>query len=403
MIKNKLQAIILAAGKSSRFKSNKSKLLEKICGQAMILYPVKLLEQLAIKTTLVVGYQKEQIIDLLEKYRATKYSHNNNNNNLNSQNLEFITQEQQLGTGHALLCTQASWDQEHILILNGDVPLISADLIAQLYQKHLANQAAVSFVIAHNIDPMINSLGKILKINQQIKIIEAKDYAQNKAYYQSVTNSTNPDEDGCCINVGIYLFKTSFLQDSIQKLQKSSVTGEIYITDLVNLASEQNLTVNTVTGPFDNLRGINTMRELWIAEQLKRAEIINYWMDHGVRFFAPQNTHVDLDVTIGAGSYIGAGVELYGATTLGQNCHIASTCIIEDSVLADNTDLKPFSYLQNNSNHNLNLNSKTKISHAKKSKSASKTKPASKPAKDQLTENTENFVAAKKTDNIYQT
>lgn len=399
MIKNKLQAIILAAGKSSRFKSNKSKLLEKICGQAMILYPVKLLEQLAIKTTLVVGYQKEQIISLLENYQATKKL-NTNNLNLENLNLEFITQEQQLGTGHALLCTKQNWDKEHILILNGDVPLISADLIEQLYQKHLTNQAAVSFVIAHNIDPAINSLGKILKINQQIKIIEAKDYQQNKAYYQSVTSATNPDEDGCCINVGIYLFKTSFLRDSIEKLQKSSVTGELYITDLVNLASEQNLTVNTITGPFDTLRGINTMRELWIAEQLKRAEVINYWMDHGVRFFAPQNTHVDLDVTIGAGSYIGAGVELYGATKLGQNCHIASTCIIENSVLTDNTDLKPFSYLQNNNINNLNLNSKTKISHTKKSKSISKTKPANKQPENQLDKN---FVAAKKTDNIYQT
>ncbi len=394
MIKNQLQAVILAAGKSTRFKSNKSKLLEKICGQAMILYPVKLLEQLATKITLVVGYQKEQLTDLLEKYQAAK-----NSNSLNSQklNLEFVTQAQQLGTGHALLCTQDNWDSEHILILNGDVPLISADLIEKLYQQHLADQATVSFVIAHNIDPTINTLGKILKINQQIKIIEAKDYAQNQAYYQS---ATDPDTDGCCINVGIYLFKTSFLRDNIQKLQSSSVTGELYITDLVNLASEQNLKVSTITGPFDTLRGINTMYELGIAEQLKRAEIINYWMDHGVRFSMPQNTHIDLDVSIGAGSYIGAGVEIHGNSKIGQACNIASFCIIEDSVLADQTELKPFSYLQKNNYHNLNLGSKTKLSLTKKTRTINKNKTVNKHQKDQLGDN---FVAAKKTDNIYQT
>src|SRR5579871_4996801 len=122
MITN-VQAIILAAGKATRFGTGKSKLLEKICGQEMILYPTKVFESLSIPTTLVVGYQKESVIDAVKKAHGDAVS--------------FVVQEKQEGTGHAILCSQQTWHKEHILIINGDCPLVTVDIIEQLYAKHI--------------------------------------------------------------------------------------------------------------------------------------------------------------------------------------------------------------------------------------------------------------------------
>src|SRR5687768_15252275 len=97
-----IQAIILAAGKSTRFNTEKTKLLYTICGQAMILFSTKLLEQLHIPTTVIVGYQEELIKNTITK------EHNNT--------ITFVTQENQNGTGHALACSQSLWNKDHILV-----------------------------------------------------------------------------------------------------------------------------------------------------------------------------------------------------------------------------------------------------------------------------------------------
>ena len=331
MMKNTVQALVLAAGRSRRFNTTRSKLLEPICGQAMILYPVKLLQNLGLKTSLIVGYQREQLLELLQQPA----------HHLAQAPVDWIVQTQQLGTGHALLCAQAQLTYDHILVLNGDVPLISAELLQRLYEQHLSQQAAISFVIAHNLDPELQTLGKVLTIDQQIKIIEAKDFAQQRAYYeQFVTADT-------CINAGIYLIKRDFLLATLTQLSASTASGELYITDLVNHASAQGLPVATVLENMDAVRGVNTLRELWIVEQIKRAEIINYWLSQGVRFQAPQTTHLDLAVTLAPDSVIGAGVEIYGASQIGQGVQLGAYCIVTDSQIAAHSVLPPFTYLKN--------------------------------------------------------
>src|ERR1700733_13731738 len=121
----KVQAIILAAGKSTRFNTEKTKLATTLCGQAMILFPTKLLEDLEISTTVVVGYQQELVKNIIIA------EHGNT--------INFVTQEKQEGTGHALACTQEYWVQDHILVINGDVPLITEETISSLYNEHIKN------------------------------------------------------------------------------------------------------------------------------------------------------------------------------------------------------------------------------------------------------------------------
>jgi len=325
-MKEKLQAIIMAAGRSSRFKTNRSKLTEKICGQEMILFATKTLEKLKIPTSVIVGYQKEIIQEVITKQHGKK--------------ITFIEQLEQRGTAHALMCSQPVWQQEHILIMNADMPLVSTTLLTNLWEKHLQTNAACSFVSAHNLDPALDSYGKIIIENNIVKIIEAKDYLE------LVKQDPSKKNDSCCINAGIYIFKKSFLEQAIPQLKTSSVTGEFYITDLIHIASSSGAGVEIVDAPVDQIRGINTLRELWIAEQIKQADIINHWMHNGVRFQAAQNNYVELNVVIGAGSFIGQGVQLTGNSDLDEDCYIEPYAIIDNSTLGKKAIVKSFSVIK---------------------------------------------------------
>ncbi len=303
-----IQAIVLAAGKSSRLKTGKTKLVEKICGQEMILYPTKVLNNLNIPTTLVVGFQKELIEEVITTHFGSK--------------INFIEQKNQHGTGHALACSQSIWTAENILIINGDMPLITTQIIQDLYTKHTLENSAFSFITSHNCESTSTGYGRVVEKNNTLQIVEAKEFEGDLS-------------ENCCINAGIYLIKRSFLEEYLPKLQKSSITEEWYITDLVKLASENNLIVTTLSVSFDLIRGINTFKELWAVEQVKKAEIIQYWMNNGVRFTIAQNVHIDQSVTIESGSSIDSGVQLRGKTQIGKNCTIGAFSLITDSIIGD--------------------------------------------------------------------
>ncbi len=317
VIMEKMQAIVLGAGKSTRFNTGNSKLIEPICGQPMILYSTKLLAKLDIATIVVVGYQKELIMDTINKvHRGT---------------VQFAEQVEQRGTGDAIKCSKDFWKRDHILILNGDMPLIDESIVLDLYHQHMQSNAAISFVTSH-IETTNHGYGRVVTQDGITQIIEAKDF------------TLNPDEH-CVINAGVYLVKRTFLQDSINKLNCNNKSNEFYITDLVKIASESGAGVSTLMVPFDLVRGINTMQELWAAEQIQRSRIIKHHMDNGVRFSVAQNVHVDLDVEIGSGSYIGCGAHLIKDTRIGKNCMIHENVSIESSDIGDSCEIKPFTII----------------------------------------------------------
>ncbi|MDP3889330.1 MAG: bifunctional UDP-N-acetylglucosamine diphosphorylase/glucosamine-1-phosphate N-acetyltransferase GlmU [bacterium] len=332
-----LQAIILAAGKSTRFNTDTTKLLEPICGQPMILYPVKLLQKMSVPTTLIVGYQKNSIREIIKKN--------------NVKGINFVIQKEQHGTGHAILCARDSWHKENILIMNGDMPLVTSEIIDLLYKKHRQMNAAISFVTAH-ADPINSTYGRVIQTPKSIKIIEAHNFKGDLSEH-------------CCINAGIYIVSKDFLEKNIDEIKRNEESKEFYFTDLIKIASDKGYTISTTSAPFDHIRGINTLQELWASEQIKRAELIKYWMDHGVRFSVAQNIHIDLDVTIGSGSYIGCGVHLLNGTTIGKKCRIneSSTLnnahlednviidahtIINDSAIGAKSKIGPFAHIRNN-------------------------------------------------------
>jgi bifunctional UDP-N-acetylglucosamine pyrophosphorylase/glucosamine-1-phosphate N-acetyltransferase len=341
MARAQVQAIVLAAGRSSRFKSDTSKLLFTLCGQEMIIYPLKTLQQLAIPVTLVVGYKKDHVKKLVEHYSFD--------------GITYVEQPYQLGTGDAVASTVNSWNAENILVMNGDMPLIQPALIKELMEAHFSSNAAVSFVMAHNNDPLASTgYGRVVVRDDLTSIVEARDF------------NGDPSVD-CFVNAGIYIFRRDFIKTFITTLRTHENSQELYLTDLVEIASRQKLPIATVNAPFDTVRGVNTLKELWIAEQIKRAEIIEHWMNQGVRFSCAQATHIDINVSIAAGTFVDTGAQILLGTRIGKHSYIGPFSVIKNSVLGeqvtvyshsviidttvgDRAQVGPFAHIHHNNN-----------------------------------------------------
>jgi bifunctional UDP-N-acetylglucosamine pyrophosphorylase/glucosamine-1-phosphate N-acetyltransferase len=302
-----IHAILLAAGMSSRFGVEFNKLLTPLCGTPLVMHAIRSLEHLQIPITVVVGHRRADVIEVIRKQATSEIS--------------FAIQEKQCGTGHAVLCSREYWKTDTILILNGDMPLITSAIIDVLYRRHCADNATVSFVTALP-DTQEHAYGRVIQNGMHIEIVEAKDFTGD-------TTCAYP------INAGIYLFNRIFLEQSIDSLTTDNANQELYLTDLIAMASNQEKKVSTLAVPFDLVRGVNTIAEFATAHAVERKKIIEYWMTQGVLFTMPETVHIDTDVTIGRGTIIHAGVQLYGATHIGGYCTLNAYALIKDSTLGD--------------------------------------------------------------------
>lgn len=307
-----VQAIILAAGKSTRFAMGTSKLAFPLCGQEMVLYPVSIAQILSLPTIIVTGYQKDIITHLI-----TQRSNGS---------LSFVEQEEQRGTGHAVMCTQQLWHAENILIINGDMPLVTQELIAQLVHEHIATRATITFVTSQCND-YPNGYGKVIN-DGIVRIVEERDFTGTK-------------EEAQLINAGIYLVNKDFLKTALEQLTIHENSQEWYITDLIALAGTRGKTVHTLETDFNTIRGINTINELIAAEKIIRERIIQQFMKQGVYFEQPETTIIENDVLIGAGTRIGAGVHITRGSRIGARCVIGQYSIITNSTLADQVTILP--------------------------------------------------------------
>jgi bifunctional UDP-N-acetylglucosamine pyrophosphorylase/glucosamine-1-phosphate N-acetyltransferase len=314
------QAILLAAGKATRFNTGNTKLTEKVCGQELILYPLAVLKELNIPTTLVLGFQGKTIQKVVEKKHTGLVS--------------TIEQTVLGGTGLAIQATKPVWKSEDILIMKADLTLISADIIEALYKKHRETQATISFVTAHSGDPTGFSYSRVIKKEDSYLVRKAQELSFEEL------------QDYCCVSGGVYLVKRSFLEHASDLLEKNTATGEYHVSQLVNIAQAEDEKIETLRVPFDCVRGINNQQELWAVEQIKRSELIKYWMDRGVRFSAAQSVHMDLNVEIGTGSFIGCSVHLLAGTRIGTHCTVNAFSIVENSTLGDHTTVHSHSVVR---------------------------------------------------------
>lgn len=310
-------AVVLAAGRSTRFKTGSSKLLKKICGRPMISYVIDSLERLGLEIVVVLGYQG----DLIKKTILSG----------SRGEIKFVTQAEALGTGDAFRCSRDHWNGKSVFVMNADVPLVSPESIKKMLKLHEETNHSVTFASTTTIAPHY-SYGRVFEFDGKTRIVEEKDCTEE----QQISHK---------VNAGLYIFDTDFASSTVNKLTKNNAAHEFYLTDLVNIASDTGRKVTNLPLSLDEVRGVNTLEELWAVEQIKRASIIKHWMGRGVHFEMAQNTHVDADVEIGENCFIGSGVLLKDKTRIKNNCRILASSIIKNSKIDENTTINPFTMI----------------------------------------------------------
>jgi bifunctional UDP-N-acetylglucosamine pyrophosphorylase / glucosamine-1-phosphate N-acetyltransferase len=311
-----LHIAILAAGKGTRMKSARPKVLHHVAGRPMVDYVMRAAQSLSPRTTtVVVGHMKELLRQGLERYPG----------------LSFVTQEPQLGTGHALLQTAPVLEGQSgfVLLLSGDVPLLKRHTLASLVKKHEDTNAAATVLTAMVDQPY--GYGRIVRVKGRIsRVVEERDASPAQRKVRE-------------INSGVYVFALAPLFEALRGLATANAQGEYYLTDLISTYRRRRRSVETVLVEDPNeIRGINSRSELAEASRIVRQKKNEELMAAGVTIEDPATTYIDDDVVIGADTVIHPGVHLEGKTQIGQACEIHAGVRIINSVLDDRVTVQNF-------------------------------------------------------------
>ena len=249
---SKLAAVILAAGLGKRMKSDKAKVLHEINGKPMVMYVIETAKKIAgDNIVLVIGKQAEKVSEIVSKeYKVI-----------------FALQKEQLGTGHAVKCALPFLPEysEQILILCGDVPLLSYDTVKRLYEEHIRSSRDISVLAVEADNP--KGYGRIILDNEN-----------NVSGIVEETDATDAQKQIKIINSGIYCVKREFLEYSLNKISSNNAQSEFYLTDIIKIGYSYNKNIGAVIGQDnEELSGINSIQDLMAIERIiqKRVGIIS--------------------------------------------------------------------------------------------------------------------------------
>lgn len=238
---DKLWAVILAAGRGERIGGHINKVTLKIAGESIIKRTIRILKDSGIKKIVVlVGFAKESVLKELD------------------QNITTAEQDKQLGTAHAVQISLSAVpeDVDNVLVLYGDNSyLLTKELLLSLYEVHSEENAAITFLTSDTIKP--KGIGRIIrdKSGNVLRLVEQKDASKKELESKE-------------INLGVYIFSSEFLRKNLPKVEKSKVTGEYYLTDLIEIAIANNKKVVALLRKDIKWRGINTKEDLMEAKKL---------------------------------------------------------------------------------------------------------------------------------------
>lgn len=336
-MKKKFIALVLAAGKGTRFKSDKIKVLHPVLGKPMIHLVVDCLFALRPEAVyVVVGYQKDAVMQ-------EKYSHP----------VGFIHQKKQLGTAHAVLAakkTLQSHKEKDLLVINGDLTLIRPETLRSMIKQHQRDGNTMTFLSAEMENP--TGFGRVTyQDNGWIRIFEEKDATPSQRMIKEV-------------NVGVYLFKIEYLLKALPRISNKNIKGEFYLTDIIEVLSKTEGRVGVHKAPAEQeIVGINDRYELAKAVEVLRRRKIKSLAAGGVTIYDPSTTWIDLDVKIGRDTEIYSSVILEGKTVIGRGCKlfpfvhvrdsrigsgtkILTSSVIEESKIEGNAQVGPFTHLR---------------------------------------------------------
>jgi len=315
-----LHVVILAAGKGTRMKSALPKVLHPLAGRPLIEHVLRTVDQLKVASTvLVVGHGGDEVRAALA----------------GRQDLQFVVQSPQLGTGHALLQAEPMLKDKKgtVLLLYADVPLLESGTLSRLVETHRSSRAAMTVLTAELDDPY--GYGRIVRDDAGAitRIVEQRDAS---AAHQAIHE----------INSGIYTLSLTGLFDHLQGLATDNAQGEYYLTDLVSMYRRKDLRVETLClDSAAELRGVNSRVDLAELSAVMRQRKNRSLMVAGVTLDDPATTYVELDVTIGADTVLGPGVRLEGTTTIGDRCRIHAGARLTNATIDDDVVVLDYSVI----------------------------------------------------------
>ncbi len=332
-------ALILAAGKGTRFKSDRIKVLHPLLGKSMLQLVVdSILGLKPQKIYVVVGYQKDEI-----------------SKEMQSDKVALVHQKEQLGTAHAVMAANSALRKDidkDVLIINADLPLVRTQTLKPLLTLHRKDKNSLTFLSAELDNP--NGFGRIIRSEGNIKVIEEKDASPSVKKIKEV-------------NTGIYLFKIKDLLASLPKVSNQNKKREYYLTDVTEIMTQEGRKVGSYRTPNAvDFVGVNSRYELAQAIEVLRERKIRDLTEKGVTVLDPRTTWIDLDVKIGPDTVIYPSVVIEGRSVIGQECrlypftHIRDTRVgnsveilgstmIEKSIIENEARVGPFSRLRPNS------------------------------------------------------
>lgn len=300
-------ALILAAGEGKRMKSETSKVLHKVCGKEMVNHVIDIMRNAGFEdVNVIVGRSKEQVMD-----------------KTSSRNVSYSVQEEQLGTGHAVLCAKEFLQDKEgtVAIFTGDAPLVREETVKEMLKSH--EEGGYSATLLTSVIENPSGYGRIQRSGNDVeKIIEHKDCSEEELKLKE-------------INAGMYLFDAKELQEALALLKNDNAQGEYYLTDVIEIMKGKNLKVGAVITEFDETRGVNSRAQLAEAEAILRKRINEFHMENGVTLIDPLTTYIGADVVIGNDTIIYPNNTLEGKTILGKGVLLHPNNRIEDSVIED--------------------------------------------------------------------
>lgn len=307
-----LLAVILAAGKGTRMKSALPKVLHEIGGKPMVQHVLDAAHIAgANKKVVVVGFGAECVETAL------------------GNQAEFVVQEEQLGTGHAVMQAKEylrDFDGT-VMVLCGDTPLLTGETLKKLFAEHKSAAAAATVLTAHMPNP--TGYGRVIRdaSGQVLKIVEQKDANSRELAVNE-------------INTGIYCFERAALFDALQNINCDNMQGEYYLTDVIGILATSHSKVWAVqVDDYQDTLGINSRMQLAEAEKIVRRRKLVELMDSGVTIMDIDSTFIDQAVTIAADTVIYPFTWIEGTTEIGRNCKIGPNSRIQNSSIGDNTTL----------------------------------------------------------------
>jgi bifunctional UDP-N-acetylglucosamine pyrophosphorylase/glucosamine-1-phosphate N-acetyltransferase len=308
--------VILAGGSGTRMRSAKPKLAHDLCGRPLLAWPVAAAAQAGAGQIVVVVPPGDTLAPLLEGF-----------------DVEFVLQTEPLGTADAVARAAPLIERDtRVVVLSGDVPLVSAELIAELAGSG-ADAAMVTTVLD---DPV--GYGRVVRdaAGAVVRVVETK-----------VAGDASEDELAIAeVNAGIYAFAGGALLDALEEVGSDNAQGERYLPDVIAVMIARGLSVTIVEAGPEAVSGVNDRAELATVAVAAQHQIQHRHMLAGVTIVQPATTSIDVRVAIGEDTVIEPCTQLRGATAIGRGCSVGPHAVLVDVAVADGATIGPFSYLR---------------------------------------------------------